>query len=127
MKSLPFAEESGGLEGEEEEEQHDVDDDKHLLLLVVTTQIWKRGSSLPKIFVKVRKGGKRDIVYVRFVLSFSWSNGLPRSTIISLRCAQSTSVPHIYSLNPPLHPTLIQLVSDESPYIDKFQFAVFLK
>ncbi len=43
VKSLPFAEESGGLEGEEEEEQHDVDDDKHLLLLVVTTQIWKRG------------------------------------------------------------------------------------
>ncbi len=48
-ESLPFAEESGGLEGEEEEEQHDVDDDKHLLLLVVTTQIWKRGSSLPNI------------------------------------------------------------------------------
>ncbi len=55
VKSLPFAEESGGLEGEEEEEQHDVDDDKHLLLLVVTTQIWKRGSSLPKIFDKERR------------------------------------------------------------------------
>jgi hypothetical protein len=40
VKSLPFAEESGGLKSEEEEEQHDVDDDKHLLLLVVTTQIW---------------------------------------------------------------------------------------
>jgi hypothetical protein len=68
---MPFAKESGGLEGEEEEEQHDVDDDKHLLLLVVTTQIWKRCSSLPKIIVKEERGWKRDKSYVDFVLSLS--------------------------------------------------------
>jgi hypothetical protein len=59
VKSLPFAEESGGLEGEEEEEQHDVDDDKHLLLLVVTTQIWKRGVRVfQKYLLRNKETGK---------------------------------------------------------------------